>query len=152
MIQCTAKICKMEESPVMCRNNCRFYANSNEENLCSMCYKDLLKKMRKSGTPLQRSSINIPEVSSRIYDKMENEFSIKSLPNTGSTAGSSTASSNCNLSTSGSKISNPHEIQTIQAEQTENELVTKSTAADEEPSEMTCKPSKTSEESGPEKN
>merc|ERR1712156_1287053 len=64
-----SELFEMEASPVMCRNNCGFYANSNEENLCSMCYKDLLKKMQNSTTPSERSSVNVVEKVNKAVEK-----------------------------------------------------------------------------------
>lgn len=49
----------------MCSNNCGFYANPNQENLCSKCYKDLGKQMQDSSIPSQRSTLNISDVMNR---------------------------------------------------------------------------------------
>lgn len=35
---------QMEQGPVQCRNGCGFYAGSGTDGLCSVCYKDLIKK------------------------------------------------------------------------------------------------------------
>merc|ERR1712156_1198204 len=66
-----SELFEMEASPVMWRNNCGFYANSNEENLCSMCYKDLLKKMQNSTTPSERSSVNVVEKVTKARNEIE---------------------------------------------------------------------------------
>jgi len=35
---------QMEQGPVQCRNGCGFYAGSGTDGLCSVCYKDMIKK------------------------------------------------------------------------------------------------------------
>jgi len=34
----------MEQGPVQCRNGCGFYAGAGTDGLCSVCYKDMIKK------------------------------------------------------------------------------------------------------------
>ena len=36
--------------PVQCRNGCGFYAGSGTEGLCSVCYKDAIKKKQQPPT------------------------------------------------------------------------------------------------------
>jgi len=35
---------QMEQGPVQCRNGCGFYAGAGTDGLCSVCYKDMIKK------------------------------------------------------------------------------------------------------------
>ena len=44
---------QMEQHPVQCRNGCGFYSNAGTEGLCSVCYKDMIKKKQQppSGMP-----------------------------------------------------------------------------------------------------
>ena len=41
--------------PVQCRNGCGFYAGSGTEGLCSVCYKDAIKKKQQPPTVSDRS-------------------------------------------------------------------------------------------------
>ena len=41
---------QMEQHPVQCRNGCGFYSNAGTEGLCSVCYKDMIKKRQQPPT------------------------------------------------------------------------------------------------------
>jgi len=40
----------MEQHPVLCRNGCGFYSNNGTDGLCSVCYKDMIKKKQQPPT------------------------------------------------------------------------------------------------------
>ena len=42
---------QMEQHPVLCRNGCGFYSNHGTDGLCSVCYKDMIKKKLPAGPP-----------------------------------------------------------------------------------------------------
>lgn len=70
----------MEQGPVQCRNGCGFYAGSGTDGLCSVCYKDMIKKKqqppqgmpaslapsepRSTSGPATMASLSIDETSS----------------------------------------------------------------------------------------
>ncbi len=35
---------QLQQTPTLCRNGCGFYSNASTEGLCSVCYKDTVKK------------------------------------------------------------------------------------------------------------
>jgi len=41
---------QMEQHPVLCRNGCGFYSNNGTDGLCSVCYKDMIKKKQQPPT------------------------------------------------------------------------------------------------------
>ena len=41
--------------PTLCKNGCGFYANSGNEGLCSVCYKDFVKKKQAPPTNMPAS-------------------------------------------------------------------------------------------------
>lgn len=41
---------QMEQHPVQCRNGCGFYSNAGTDGLCSVCYKDTIKKKQQPPT------------------------------------------------------------------------------------------------------
>lgn len=71
---------QMEQGPVQCRNGCGFYAGSGTDGLCSVCYKDMIKKKqqppqgmpaslapsepRSTSGPATMASLSIDETSS----------------------------------------------------------------------------------------
>ena len=46
---------QMEQAPVQCRNGCGFYSNAGTEGLCSVCYKDTIKKKQQPPTNMPAS-------------------------------------------------------------------------------------------------
>jgi hypothetical protein len=46
---------QMEQHPVLCRNGCGFYSNNGTEGLCSVCYKDAIKKKQQPPTGMPAS-------------------------------------------------------------------------------------------------
>lgn len=64
---------QMEQHPVLCRNGCGFYSNNGTDGLCSVCYKDMIKKKQQpptnmpatlAPTPGAMASLSIDESSS----------------------------------------------------------------------------------------
>jgi len=45
----------MEQGPVQCRNGCGFYSNAGTDGLCSVCYKDMIKKKQQPPTGMPAS-------------------------------------------------------------------------------------------------
>lgn len=46
---------QMEQHPVLCRNGCGFYSNNGTDGLCSVCYKDMIKKKQQPPTGMPAS-------------------------------------------------------------------------------------------------
>lgn len=44
-----------QNHPTLCKNNCGFYSNSGNEGLCSVCYKDIVKKKQAPPTNMPAS-------------------------------------------------------------------------------------------------
>jgi len=45
----------MEQHPVLCRNGCGFYSNNGTDGLCSVCFKDVIKKKQQPPTNMPAS-------------------------------------------------------------------------------------------------
>ena len=50
----------MEQHPVLCRNGCGFYSNNGTDGLCSVCYKDVIKKKQQPPTNMPASLAPTP--------------------------------------------------------------------------------------------
>lgn len=50
----------MEQHPVQCRNGCGFYSNAGTDGLCSVCYKDMIKKKQQPPTNMPASLAPAP--------------------------------------------------------------------------------------------
>jgi len=51
---------QMEQHPVLCRNGCGFYSNNGTDGLCSVCYKDIIKKKQQPPTNMPASLAPTP--------------------------------------------------------------------------------------------
>jgi len=51
---------QMEQAPVQCRNGCGFYSNAGTDGLCSVCYKDMIKKKQQPPTGMPASLAPAP--------------------------------------------------------------------------------------------
>lgn len=51
---------QMEQAPVQCRNGCGFYSNAGTDGLCSVCYKDMIKKKQQPPTGMPSSLAPAP--------------------------------------------------------------------------------------------
>ena len=51
---------QMEQHPVLCRNGCGFYSNNGTDGLCSVCYKDMIKKKQQPPTNMPASLVPNP--------------------------------------------------------------------------------------------
>ena len=44
-----------QNHPTLCKNGCGFYSNAGNEGLCSVCYKDIVKKKQAPPTNMPAS-------------------------------------------------------------------------------------------------
>ena len=44
-----------QNHPILCKNGCGFYSNTASEGLCSLCYKDIVKKKQAPPTNMPAS-------------------------------------------------------------------------------------------------
>jgi hypothetical protein len=51
---------QMEQHPVLCRNGCGFYSNNGTDGLCSVCFKDMVKKKQQPPTNMPASLAPTP--------------------------------------------------------------------------------------------
>jgi len=70
---------------MLCSNNCGFYSNANSEGLCSMCYKNMLKKMQESDTPTDKSPVQIVSNASQSNRNLNKEDASTNLSATNTT-------------------------------------------------------------------
>lgn len=50
----------MEQQPQLCRNGCGFFSNNGTDGLCSVCYKDMIKKKQQPPTNMPASLVPTP--------------------------------------------------------------------------------------------
>ena len=51
---------QMEQQPQLCRNGCGFFSNNGTDGLCSVCYKDMIKKKQQPPTNMPASLVPTP--------------------------------------------------------------------------------------------
>jgi len=71
----------MEQHPVLCRNGCGFYSNNGNDGLCSVCYKDMVKKKQQPPTNMPASMAPTPgAMASLSIDESQDLISSNSSP------------------------------------------------------------------------
>ena len=82
----------MEQHPVQCRNGCGFYSNAGTDGLCSVCYKDMIKKRQQPPTNMPASITPAPgAMASLSIDNGAAAAAAGAASNTTSTTSSTTA-------------------------------------------------------------
>ena len=77
----------MQAPPVMCRSGCGFYGNFSTDGMCSVCFKEAVKKKQQ------------PSITSSVGNSPERGTSLSSITNIGSSSSVSTATTELNSDT-----------------------------------------------------
>ncbi len=101
---------QMEQHPTLCRNGCGFYSNNGTDGLCSVCYKDIIKKKQQPPTGMPASLAPNPGSMATLPMEEQNKSAVASVP----LAAAAAASSNLPSPSDSSKSSSASSVETAQ--------------------------------------